>query len=200
VIGALKGTVISLTTDNCIIDTAGGAGYRVFMPADQLAEMSLGSSVRLIIHTAVREDAVLLYGFINQEYYDLFELLLTVSGLGPKIALGILSAVKPNSFYLAVRNKNMDLLVSLPGIGKKTAERMVLELKDKVGGIDEKDISAGGQKKYGNESITEAVEALISLGYSNSEIIPVLKKIPDCESLSGEEILRKALRLFAGRK
>ena len=132
-IGSLKGTVDSLGIDNCIIETAGGVGYRVFMPAAQLAQLTQGASVRLHIHTAVREDAIVLYGFLSREYYDLFELLLTISGVGPKMALGILSAVKPDAFYLAVQSRDIKVLTKLPGIGKKTAERLLLELKDKVG-------------------------------------------------------------------
>ena len=89
------------------------------MPAAQLAQLTQGASVRLHIHTAVREDAIVLYGFLSQEYYDLFELLLTISGVGPKMALGILSAVKPDAFYLAVQSRDIKVLTKLPGIGKR---------------------------------------------------------------------------------
>ena len=122
-IGSLKGSVESLGIDNCIIETAGGVGYRVFMPAAQLAQLTQGAAVRLHIHTAVREDAIVLYGFLSREYYDLFELLLTISGVGPKMALGILSAVKPDAFYLAVQSRDIKVLTKLPGIGKKTRGR-----------------------------------------------------------------------------
>lgn len=195
-IGSLKGTVGYLGTDNCIIETAGGVGYRVFMPAAHLAQLALGSAVRVHVHTAVREDAIILYGFLSQEYYDLFELLLNVSGVGPKLALGVLSAVKPESFYLAVQTRDMKVLTKLPGIGKKTAERMLLELKDKVGGAmsdagaDFSEAVAAG----GSGAVAEAMEALASLGYSNAEITPVLKKISRVETLTCEEILKQALK------
>lgn len=199
-IGSLKGTVAQLEAEYCIVDTAGGVGYRVFMPSAHLAQLVLGKEVRIHVHTAVREDAILLYGFLSREYYDLFEILLTVSGVGPKMALGILSAIKPDAFYTAVSNKDIKMLVKLPGIGKKTAERMLLELKDKVSGSSESDdvvqeIAEAG----GSGAVAEAIEALVSLGYSNSEIMPVLKEIPDCANLSGEAILRQALKLFARR-
>lgn len=199
-IGSLKGTVAQLEAEYCIVDTAGGVGYRVFMPSAHLAQLVLGKEVRIHVHTAVREDAILLYGFLSREYYDLFEILLTVSGVGPKMALGILSAIKPDAFYTAVSNKDVKMLVKLPGVGKKTAERMLLELKDKVSGSSESDdvvqeIAEAG----GSGAVAEAIEALVSLGYSNSEIIPVLKEIPDCANLSGEAILRQALKLFARR-
>ena len=197
-IGALKGNVAYLGADYCLVDTAGGVGYRVFMPASHLAQLVLDSKVSLRIHTTVREDAILLYGFLSQEYYELFELLLTVSGVGPKMALGILSTMKPEDFYLAVQSKDIKALTKLPGVGKKTAERMLLELKDKVGSITsegdsfEEVVAAGG-----SNAVAEAIEALNSLGYSNSEIMPVLQQIPNAADLSGEALLRQALKLFA---
>lgn len=199
-IGSLKGTVAQLEAEYCIVDTAGGVGYRVFMPSAHLAQLVLGKEVRIHVHTAVREDAILLYGFLSREYYDLFEILLTVSGVGPKMALGILSAIKPDAFYTAVSNKDVKMLVKLPGVGKKTAERMLLELKDKVSGSsDSDDVVQEIAEAGGSGAVAEAIEALVSLGYSNNEIMPVLKEIPDCASLSGEAILRQALKLFARR-
>lgn len=200
-IGSLKGSVAYLGPDYCLIETNGGVGYRVFMPSAHLAQLALGAQVRVHTHTGVREDAILLYGFLSQEYYDLFELLLGVSGVGPKMALGILSAVKPEAFYLAVQSRDVKTLTKLPGIGKKTAERMLLELKDKVGsaagevGNDFSESIASG----GSGSVAEAMEALVSLGYSNSEIMPVLQQIPDADKLSSEEVLKQALKLFLKR-
>lgn len=199
-IGSLRGKVAHLDTDFCIIETMGGVGYRVFMPAGSLAQLTLSADVHVHVHTAVREDAIMLYGFLAQDDYSLFQLLLGVSGVGPKMALGILSAVKADAFYLAVQNRDIKTLTKLPGIGKKTAERMLLELKDKVGGFaaSEDDytqvISAGG-----NGAVAEAMEALTSLGYSNVEVVPILKQIPEASMLSCEEIIKRALKLFAMR-
>ena len=200
-IGSIKGSVGYLGPDFCLIETAGGVGYRVFMPAAHLAQLALGAQVKVHTHTAVREDAILLYGFLSQEYYALFELLLGVSGVGPKMALGILSSIKPDAFYLAVQSRDVKTLTKLPGIGKKTAERMLLELKDKVGPITGEAGSDFGESVAagGSGAVAEAMEALASLGYSNSEIMPVLKQIPDADKLSGEEVLRQALKLFAKR-
>lgn len=200
-IGSLKGTVAQLQTEYFLLETAGGVGYRVFMPGAQLAQLQTGATVRVLVHTAVREDAIILYGFLSQEYYDLFELLLNVSGVGPKLALGVLSSVKPEAFYLAVQSRDLKVLTKLPGIGKKTAERLLLELKDKVGGFT----SEGGAEtaavitEGGSGAVAEAMEALASLGYSNSEILPVLRRIPEAETLSSEELLKQALKLFAQR-
>ena len=154
--------------------------------------------MRLHIHTAVREDAIVLYGFLSQEYYDLFELLLTISGVGPKMALGILSAVKPDAFYLAVQSRDIKVLTKLPGIGKKTAERLLLELKDKVGPVAAESGDSFGEAVAagGSGAVAEAIEALSSLGYSNSEIMPVIKKIEGAETKTSEEILKQALRLM----
>lgn len=197
-IGSLKGSVGCLATDYCIIETAGGVGYRVFMPAAHLAQLTQGAAVRAFVHTAVREDAIILYGFLSQEYYDLFELLLTVSGVGPKMALGILSAARPDAFYLAVQTRDMKVLTKLPGIGKKTAERMLLELKDKVGAAPDavEGASGAGVTAAGSGAVAEAMEALVSLGYTNSEIVPVIKRIVDIDTLTSEAILKQALRLM----
>ncbi len=195
-IGSLKGSVGCLATDYCIVETAGGVGYRVFMPAAHLAQLTQGAAVRVYVHTAVREDAIILYGFLSQEYYDLFELLLTVSGVGPKLALGILSAVKPDAFYLAVQGRDIKVLTKLPGIGKKTAERMLLELKDKVGAAADAGAEGAGAAAAGSGAVAEAMEALASLGYTNSEIVPVIKQIADADTLTSEAILKQALRLM----
>lgn len=197
-IGSLKGNVGYLGHDFCLIETAGGVGYRVYMPAAQLAQLALGAAVKVAVHTAVREDAILLYGFLTQEYYDLFELLLSVSGVGPKLALGVLSSVKPDAFYLAVQTRDIKVLTKLPGIGKKTAERMLLELKDKVGSFGtEADVAGGASVAAGGSgAVAEALEALTSLGYTNAEVVPVLKKIPEIETLGCEDILKQALKLI----
>lgn len=202
-IGSIKGGVAHLTGEYALIETNSGVGYRVFMPAAHLSALTLGKEVRLHTYTAVREDAILLFGFLAQDYYNLFLLLLSVSGVGPKVALGILSAVKPDAFYLAVQSRDLKTLTKLPGIGKKTGERLLLELKDKVGGIggdladefNDSSVSFGG-----NGAVEEAIEALGALGYSNSEIMPALKQIPNYAELSSEDIIKQALRLFAGRK
>ena len=201
-IGSLRGTVAYLGQDYCLLETPGGVGYRVFMPNSHLAQLSLNKEIRVQTHTAVREDAILLYGFLSQDYYALFELLLNVSGVGPKMALGILSTVKPEAFYLAVQSQDVKTLVKLPGIGKKTAERMLLELKDKVGTFTDnrgQDITAA-PTSGGTSSVAEAIEALESLGYARSEILPTLKQIPDCSELSSDVILKQALKLIAQAK
>ena len=200
-IGSIKGTVAYQAAEYCLVETAGGVGYRVFMPVSQLRTLSVGQSVRVLTYTAVREDAIQLYGFMTQQYYDLFTLLLSVSGVGPKGALGILGAAKPEDFYLAVQSRDLKMLTKLPGIGKKTAERMVLELKDKIGTLEsaenDREFAEAVSGNPDSAAVNEAMAALSALGYSNSEILPVLRKIPDYGTLKRDELIRKALQIFA---
>ena len=200
-IGSVKGTVAFQAAEYCLIETAGGTGYRIFMPVSQMRILSLGQEVRVLTYTAVREDAIQLYGFLTQQYYDLFTLLLGVSGIGPKVAIGILGSARPEDFYLAVQSRDLKMLTKLPGIGKKTAERMVLELKDKIGTLEgeenDRKFAAAVSGQAGTEAVNEAMAALAALGYSNSEILPVLRKIPNYATLKRDELIRKALQNFA---
>ena len=192
-IGSIKGKVAELANEYCLIETPGGVGYRVFMPSANLAALSLGSEVRVHTYTSVREDAILLFGFLQKQ---------AVSGVGPKVALGILSAVKPDDFYMAVQNRDMKALTKLPGIGKKTAERLLLELKDKISGGDEiiDTVFYPQGSDVSETAVGEAIEALQALGYSNSEIVPALKTVEGYEKMPCEEIIKHVLKVFAGRK
>ena len=200
-IGSLRGVVAMLAADHCLLEN-NGVGYRVFMPSISLSQIKTGQEIRVITYMAVREDAILLYGFLTQEYYQLFLQLTSVSGVGPKVASGVLSAAKPENFYLAIQNRDIKVLTGLPGIGKKMAERLILELKDKVesmdgsGAVENVLDSADGA----NNNTSEAIEALRALGYTNTEIYPVVKAITNCNELSTENIIRQALRNLAGRK
>ena len=200
-IAFVRGKVDYIGKNYCFIDT-GTIGYRIFMAAGDLQGLSIGQSVKLYTHLGVREDALTLYGFATKEAYNLFMQLITVSGIGPKGALGILSGSKVDAFYLAIQSKDLKYLTKLPGIGKKTAERMLLELKGKIGTIN------GVQEGFADSTGTvntdtpmgEAIAALVSLGYVNSEIVPILQKIEDKDKLSAEELIRSALKMMAGRK
>jgi len=203
-IGLIKGSVAYLTTEYCLLETAGGVGYMVFMPTSQLSQLTVGSNTTVFTHTSVREDAIQLYGFIDQSYYELFMMLTGVSGIGPKSANQVLSAIKPEAFYLAVQSRDLKVLTGLPGIGRKTAERLILELKDKVGSVS----ASPGVDRPGNGtmiteemtgSVAEAIQALNALGYTNSEIMPVLHKISGYHNMSSKDIIRGALKIFSQR-
>ena len=193
-IGFLRGRVAYIFPDYCFLDVH-DIGYRVFISHQTRNQISVGTEVMLYIHTHVREDAILLYGFFSQEEYDLFQHLICISGIGPKVAQGILSAITANEFYHLIHRKDVKAITKLPGIGKKTAERIILELKDKLSASafdasDAADDTAALVDAMG-DMVSEAIEALLSLGFQQSEVQSVLKKKSDWEST--EEIIRYAL-------
>ena len=193
-IGFLRGRVAYIFPDYCFLDVH-DVGYRVFISHQTRNQISVGTEVMLYIHTHVREDAILLYGFFSQEEYDLFQHLIGISGIGPKVAQGILSAITANDFYHLIHRKDVKAITKLPGIGKKTAERIILELKDKLSATsfdvsDAADDTAALGDAMG-DMVSEAIEALLSLGFQQSEVQSVLKKKSDWEST--EEIIRYAL-------
>ncbi len=177
-IGYIRGKVTALFKDACFLE-AGGIGYRIFISDKTRQRLSNGEEAKLLTYMAVREDAILLYGFLGQEEYDLFLVLLSVSKIGPKVAMGILSSMDPAQFVGAVKAQNVSRLTKLPGIGKKTAERLLVELKDKVGAFASEDMEGAVETEAPkDDGITgEAVRALMSLGYEMEEITPVLRKL-----------------------
>ena len=177
-IGYLHGRVIALYTDHCLLDVHGG-GYRGFVANSTRTKLRLKEEASLFVYTSVREDAIVLYGFATEEEYDLFLQLIGVSGIGPKVALGILSAITVEGLCRAIQNKQASVLTTLPGIGKKSAERLSLELKDKVafrGSGEEELLTIENGEEVGDDAASEAMAALQSLGYTPSEIAPVIRK------------------------
>lgn len=198
-IGYVRGTVSHLLIDYCFIDVQ-GIGYRVFIAESTRQKISVGVVVSLFTYMHVREDALLLYGFYTQDEYELFLLLTSITGIGPKVAMGILSSIDAKQFRLAISQKNIGILTKLPGIGKKTAERLLLELKDKIGAVTDEDIVEShvtSMSTISGDVIDEALQALLSLGYNQNEILPILRKIGK-NSYSVEELIKLALREFMG--
>lgn len=187
-IGYVKGKVTGIFIDFCFVET-GGIGYRIFISDKTRQKLTYGEEAKLLTYMAVREDAIHLYGFWNQEEYDLFILLISISKIGPKVGMGILSAIEPSRFIGAVQAQNVTLLTKLPGIGKKTAERLMVELKDKVSKLSGtvETVEVESPKAVG--VMGEAAKALTSLGYDSSEITPILKRLgsayTDVSSLVG---------------
>lgn len=200
-IGYVKGIVSHIFSNSCFVDVH-GVGYRTYAPASTLDTLTVGREALLYTYMSVREDAILLYGFATQDEYDLFMLLIGVNGVGPKVALGILSADKADGFRLAVHNKDIKSLTKMPGVGKKTAERIVLELQDKIG-LDGVAPAAGvgeGQASSGLSGLlAETVAALTGLGYSEQEVLPVAEShLSECETV--EALLKATLKsLGSGR-
>lgn len=192
-IGFLRGKVAGLKTDYCLLDV-GGVGYRVFIPNNTRCKLTLNETAMLYTYMNVYQDGITLYGFYTEEEYDVFQLLIGVSGIGPKVALGILSAITVDALCKAIQNKQATLLTKLPGIGKKSAERLILELKDKMAlaaSVDEV-LSLSMEGAVADDILSEATAALTALGYSQAEITPVLKKA--AKGKSTEEIVKLALK------
>ena len=193
-IGYLRGKILNIYGDCCLVDV-GGVGYRVFPTAYALGNLKGGEEAAFFVHTAVREDAIILYGFEAKEEYDAFQLLISVSGIGPKGALAILSALSVGELYLAIAQEDTNTLKKLPGVGKKSAERLVLELKDKVGAPQSGQIPAPRSVKGGIAD--EAAAALASLGYSQAEINQVAVKFADAPTV--QDAIKTALKELGWR-
>src|SRR5213594_1199269 len=197
----LNGKLVSALPTHAIIDV-GGVGYEVFIPLssyDRLPEP--GQPIRILTHLAVREDAHVLYGFMTPAERDLFRLLVNhVSGIGPKLALAVLSGMNVNNFKAAVVNNDVGSLSKISGVGRKTAERMVLELKDRVGvAAAWEAASAGHAPTPEQEQANEAVLALIALGYKQIDAHKLVRDLQEREGAgkSAEELVKMALKKFA---
>lgn len=184
-------------SNNYVVIDAGGVGYKIFMSANGIEGLKeIGEQQKVYTYYYVREDNISLYGFLSNEELRMFELLLSVSGVGAKSALGILSEITPSSFALAVITNDDSKLVKIPGIGKKTAARMILELKDKLKtetAIEKNEKIKVAIKEDNKDN--EAVSALQVLGYTTKEIEKALAKI-DVNNLPVEEIIKRALKLL----
>ena len=195
-IAALRGTLIDIGADYAVIE-AGGVGYQVWAPRGVLGQLpSVGQEARLHTYLLVREDALILYGFSNLAERAFFEMLLTVSGVGPKVALSLLSSVALDQLQLAIATENIGVLSQVPGIGKKTAARLVLELKSKIdrGGLPAMALPT----ESGGRVNVEVQEVLQSLGYSAVEAQSAVAAIPADAPQEIEERIRLALRYFGG--
>ena len=194
-IGFLRGQVATLKTDYCLLDV-NGVGYRVFVAGSTRNKLRLKEEAQLFTYMNVYQDGITLYGFASEEEYDIFQLLIGVSGIGPKVALGILSAITVESLCKAIQNKQGTVLTKLPGIGKKSAERLILELKDKVAFAAADDVeeilTLDMEGPVGDDMMSEAQAALVALGYSQAEIAPVLKKATKCKTT--EDVIKLALK------
>ncbi|WP_337099518.1 Holliday junction branch migration protein RuvA [Paenibacillus sp. YIM B09110] len=207
----LRGLVVHMDTEYIVMDVR-DTGYRVFTP-NPYAFAKKEEAVTVYIHHHVREDAILLFGFETREEQTLFRKLLEVSGIGPRVALGILSAGKPEAIISAVHNENIAFLTKLPGIGKKTAQRIILDLKDKlanfgmntglfaIGGLSPDMEGAVGSKQGAGTAWQEAREALIALGYTAAELDRAWSGLEQSVTAedSVEVLMKRALQqLFKG--
>ena len=179
-IAQVQGTV-SYIKEGFTVILVGGVGYKVFASPYTLGNIAGGGIVTLHTHTYVREDSLSLYGFLTPEELDMFELLISVSGIGPKAGLGILSIADPNTIRTAIINHDASILTRVSGVGKKTAERVILDLENKVGSISE-------IHRTGVTLDTDAMDALVAMGYAISEAREALKLAPADMTDVGEKV------------
>ncbi len=202
-IAYVKGELAEITAQTAVVD-CGGVGYEIFMPASMLSGLpAVGSKVKIHTHFHVREDAMNLYGFLTKEDLRIFTMLIAVNGIGPKGALGILSVITPDELRLAVLSDDVKAICKAPGIGAKTAQKMIIELRDKLKLEDvfkstesEDDGWMAGQvEAAGTEDITkEAIMALTALGYTASEATKAVRQVALTDGMSVEELLKAALK------
>jgi Holliday junction DNA helicase RuvA len=192
----INGTVAALEPFLAVID-CGGVGYALNVTANTLARLKMGERAKLYVYSLIREDCFDLYGFFTPAEKRSFELLLGVSGVGPRAALSILSAGTPESVAMAIVSGNEKALTAAPGIGRKLAQRVILELKDKLGkecGDFVSDLGTASDPGFARpDKLSDAAAALAVLGYGNAEIAAALRAV-NTENLSLEEIIRQSLR------
>ena len=201
----LVGRVAGVTEDNLVLEV-GQIGFNIKIPSSLPSLLPpIGEEVKIYTYTCVREDAFLLYGFLGQDDLDMFRLLITVNGIGPKGGLAILSAMSADDVRLAVLTQDVKAISKAPGVGAKTAQRLILDLKDKVSmdQVTENWLKAGGEMEQKDSAASayglagaarEAVEALVALGYTSMEASRAVKKVSLQEGMTAEDVLKASLK------
>jgi Holliday junction DNA helicase RuvA len=191
----IEGIVSEIGTNYIVLD-CGGLGFQIYSSLSSIAGVTTGKKAKLLISEAISENTFDLYGFISRKEKQFFDLLLSISGVGPKAAISLLSYVTPDQLAASVINNDVKALTAAPGIGKKIAQRIVLELKDKIAAEVDSVLPSYlpiQTNAPGNKTMSDAVAALTVLGYSSSEINPVLKTI-DASDMTTEQIIKAVLK------
>ena len=201
-IAFVRGTAVDMT-ENSVIVEAGGIGYEIYMTGTDLSQIHMGEEVKIHTYFNVREDAMQLYGFRSKDDLQMFRLLLGVNGVGPKAAVGVLAGITADELRFAILSDDVKTLSKAPGIGKKTAQKLILELKEKMKLEDafelklaheqEKAVAGLGEISDGRQ---EAVEALVALGYSSTDALRAVRKVTDVAPDDVEGLLKAALKNF----
>jgi Holliday junction DNA helicase RuvA len=194
VIGSVRGTVVERSVGGEVLIEVAGVGYRVNVPLRVVTALDPGSNAFLFTHMHVREDAMVLYGFPSRDERDTFEALISATGVGPKLGLAILSVHTPNALRRGLADDDLDMLILVPGVGKRTAQRLLVELKARLE-VPDLDLAEGGG---GTSARGEVRDALVGLGYSPDEVRGVLAQLEADGSV--EDLLRDALRVLAGSR
>lgn len=199
-IAYLKGIVAAVTQTRVVLDV-NGVGYQVFISSRDAADMpGRGEEAKIHIYLSVREDAMQLFGFLSEDDLEMYKLLLTVNGIGPKAALGVLSALTADDIRFAVLSDDVKTISKAPGVGSKTAKKLILELKDKLDleDIYEKKLSHTKEAdRASGDAKAEAVQALTALGYSSSDALKAVRNAGITEDMDTETILKLALKQMA---
>ncbi|MCQ2285915.1 MAG: Holliday junction branch migration protein RuvA [Bacteroidales bacterium] len=192
----IRGKIVEKNPAFLILETAGGVGYYIHISLNTYEKINASDKeIAILTHFVVKEDAQTLYGFFDENERALFRLLISVSGVGPNTAIIILSALSAGELVAAITQENVKLIQSVKGIGAKTAQRLVLDLKDKVAKLQ---IAADKISTFNNNNRNESLTALVSLGFSKNQVETVLDKIYKTEGseLSIEDVIKKALKLL----
>lgn len=198
----IKGELVEINIDHIVLDV-GGIGYMMYISSQTMNILpSIGTEVKCYTYLYLREDIMMLYGFLDKDELEIFKLLIGVSGIGPKGAMGILSALSPDDLRFAVLSGDSKAIAKAPGIGAKTASRVVLELKDKLSledAFDKKSehVATSTNNISSNSTKNDAILALTALGYSSSESLKAISKVSITEDMTVEDVLREALKHLA---
>ena len=192
----LEGKLLSVKAPVVVLNV-GGVGYELEVPMPTVYELpAVGEQLQLFVHMVVREDAQLLYGFAELNSRNIFRELLKISGVGPKVALAILSTFSAQDFFACIASEEVAQLVAVPGIGKKTAERLMVEMKNRF--ADQMDGAIADMSLTTRTDKQDAMDALQALGYKQGDIVKALKGI-DTTEMSSEQIIRSGLQVLSGR-
>lgn len=187
-------------TENSVIVETGGIGYEIYMTGESLSQLPMGEKVKIHTYFQVREDAMQLYGFLKKDDLQIFKLLLGVNGVGPKAAMGVLSGITADELRFAVLSDDVKTLSKAPGIGKKTAQKLILELKDKLKLEDAFELKLAHEQEKAevsgdvSDGRQEAVAALVALGYSSTDALRAVRKVTEVSPDDVEGLLKAALK------
>ena len=201
-IAFVHGMAVDMTESSVVVE-AGGIGYEIYMTGTDLSQIHMGEEVKIHTYFNVREDAMQLYGFRSKDDLQMFKLLLGVNGVGPKAALGVLAGITADELRFAILSDDVKTLSKAPGIGKKTAQKLILELKDKMKLEDAFELKLAHEQERAavgagevSDGRQEAVEALVALGYSSADALRAVRKVTDVPPDDVEGLLKAALKNF----
>ena len=196
----IKGEIVDITEDNLVLE-CNNIGYNIRIPLSVAQRLpGTGATVKIYTYTSVREDAFQLFGFLSKDDLEIYKKLIAVNGIGPKGALSILSAMSADDLRLAILSGDAKAISKAPGIGNKSAERIILELRDKVSLTAKSDLPeqiAGSDAQSNSDAKNEALEALVSLGYSPSEALKAVKQIAVTDDMDSGAVLKQALKIIS---